>query len=719
MPVMPTLDSAPLISVVVPLFNEAARLPRLWRALAEQTYANFEVLFVDNGSRDQTLAVAAAIGDPRVLVLQELATQGPDAARNVALKVARGDWLAFTDGDCLPEPTWLANLAAAALRADADLVAGRIALALGGSPSAAELYDSVTFLQQASAVRDRGVAFTANLLVHRRVFQRVGPFPVDRGWNGDMLFTRGATKLGCTLVYSEDAVVHHPTRPFREIIRKSWRIALGKGAFRAAASGGARTFFFEPKPHIRHLDPRRLRASLVGYGRSPRLSLLFSASCVAWLVAVTGFVGFAWGRYRHAADAVRRRRIPEAGPAELRRKAGTRGLLELVYRRTIGIRLGLVTVASRCLWAVAGRRGVSAQAASGVSILFVAKDRLALDYALSQAVAVARLPNVGLFVTAPRRLRKLCLDRLRETARAVTFVPLSRALLCRWNLICFPSHFLGPLFHPASPKVYTSHGIQSGSCVFGGRSYAYGWKALRNCDSTYYDAIFATHDAERNVALAEPWGDKLADKIKVVGNVAASELLRRNDQREVVRRGLGIAPDRRVLTFMSTWDGGCLLEQVGTQLLREASALRQEYELFVSAHPRALARSEFRALVAKFREQGVTIVPTGPEAWRDYLVATDVVVTDRTSLGLYFALLRRPMAFVPLREDAFANDGSILDLYRRHPRITPGHPLLPQVNRLDRPVAVPAWLQSIAEESRSDHRFERAVLELILTPGRP
>ncbi len=299
----------PRFSVVVPLYNEERRLPGLVQALKAQTFHDFEVIFVDNNSQDGTHRWLLEHVGGWAHVVQERSLQNADAARNAGVQVARGNAFAFTDADCLPDPRWLAEGAAAFAATGADLIAGRIAFDLGATPGPAELYDSVTFLQHSASVAERGVAFTANLFVARRVFDEIGLFDVTTAWNGDVLFTRRAVNSGYALAYADRAVIRHPARSVADVLKKAWRIARGKGRYRQQSLnkptgrplGGAEVFL-EPKPHFRHLHPKLLKQSLMRNGHSPATRTLALSWLVACLVAGTGALGFCTGRLTAATD---------------------------------------------------------------------------------------------------------------------------------------------------------------------------------------------------------------------------------------------------------------------------------------------------------------------------------------------------------------------------------------------------------------------------------
>ncbi len=88
----------PRFSVVIPTYNRSVSVLDTLRSCFEQTCADLEVVVVDDGSSDDTLAVLATINDPRLVVVHQ-ENAGPAAARNHGMRVARGDYIAFLDSD--------------------------------------------------------------------------------------------------------------------------------------------------------------------------------------------------------------------------------------------------------------------------------------------------------------------------------------------------------------------------------------------------------------------------------------------------------------------------------------------------------------------------------------------------------------------------------------------------------------------------------------------
>jgi len=115
------------ISVIIPNWNGAAHLPECLDSLRAQAFDDFEILVVDNGSRDDSLAVLARYPDVRVLPLGE--NRGFTGACNAGFRAAQGDIQVLLNNDTAADPHWLAEIAAAfAVHPDVGLVASKMRL---------------------------------------------------------------------------------------------------------------------------------------------------------------------------------------------------------------------------------------------------------------------------------------------------------------------------------------------------------------------------------------------------------------------------------------------------------------------------------------------------------------------------------------------------------------------------------------------------------------
>lgn len=102
------MNANPKISVIVPVYNTEKYLKRCIDSILEQSYSDFELLLIDDGSKDGSGAICNeyAAKDSRVHVFHK-PNGGASSARNVGLDNAKGEWIAFADADDILSPRWL------------------------------------------------------------------------------------------------------------------------------------------------------------------------------------------------------------------------------------------------------------------------------------------------------------------------------------------------------------------------------------------------------------------------------------------------------------------------------------------------------------------------------------------------------------------------------------------------------------------------------------
>ena len=89
----------PFVSVVIPTYNHAKFLGRALQSVLDQTYPSWEALVIDNHSQDDTNEVVKSFDDPRIRLLK-IHNHGVIAAsRNLGMREANGEWIAFLDSD--------------------------------------------------------------------------------------------------------------------------------------------------------------------------------------------------------------------------------------------------------------------------------------------------------------------------------------------------------------------------------------------------------------------------------------------------------------------------------------------------------------------------------------------------------------------------------------------------------------------------------------------
>lgn len=107
----------PLVSVVVPTYNRAHLIKKSIDSILKQTYQDFEIIVVDDGSTDNTNEVIKSITDERIKYIKHEKNKGQSAARNTGIKAATAEWIALLDSDDI----WLQTKLEKQLKATEDL----------------------------------------------------------------------------------------------------------------------------------------------------------------------------------------------------------------------------------------------------------------------------------------------------------------------------------------------------------------------------------------------------------------------------------------------------------------------------------------------------------------------------------------------------------------------------------------------------------------------
>lgn len=220
--------SRPLISVVIPVYNSVQSLDILVSALEKQSIAreSFEIVVVDDDSSEDVSGYLQT-HYPAITVVRQKRS-GAYAARNRGVAASRGEILAFTDVDCIPDKDWLHNGIDTLRRTASDVVAGKVDVQVDDPGSIVQRYDARFNLKQSFYVT-LGFGVTANLFVTRDVFMRVGGFDAELYSGGDQRFCQVAVGNGAKFCYAETARVLHPARKeYRELLKKTMRVAKGR-----------------------------------------------------------------------------------------------------------------------------------------------------------------------------------------------------------------------------------------------------------------------------------------------------------------------------------------------------------------------------------------------------------------------------------------------------------------------------------------------------------
>jgi len=178
------------ISIVVPFHNNRNEIQLCCESLLNQAYPSdrYEIIFVDNNSRDNSSAIVSAF--PSIILLQQ-PVPGSYAARNLGVRAAKGQIIAFTDADCVAASDWLQQINAAMQSSDVSLILGAYSGRRAKFPaSALSAYENAKnryiFLGQDQSLY---YGYTNNMAVRPSVFDQFGFF-VEVARGGDVMLVR-------------------------------------------------------------------------------------------------------------------------------------------------------------------------------------------------------------------------------------------------------------------------------------------------------------------------------------------------------------------------------------------------------------------------------------------------------------------------------------------------------------------------------------------------
>lgn len=208
----------PEAAIIIPHYNDVARLQRCLDALMGNDLAAFEVIVVDNASTDSLAPIRTAWPELRIVIEPQ---KGAAAARNRGVAETTAPRLFFLDADCLPAPGWPQAALAAADRA--DLVGGAVDVFDETPPprTGAQAFEQVFGFDYRTYIEKEKFSVTANLLTRRDVFEDVGPFVAGNA--EDMDWCWRARDKGYSIACAEDVRVAHPSRSDWPALKRKWQ----------------------------------------------------------------------------------------------------------------------------------------------------------------------------------------------------------------------------------------------------------------------------------------------------------------------------------------------------------------------------------------------------------------------------------------------------------------------------------------------------------------
>lgn len=223
--------SRPAVSLILTVKDEAESLPELLASIAAQTWPPNEVIVVDGGSRDATVAILWEWANRLPLTVIELPGASIAQGRNAALERARGEVVAVTDGGVVLEPDWLQRLVEPFLAPDReqpDVVSGFFRAA---PRTLFELALGVTTLPDVEEIRPERFLPSSRSVAFRRSWFLAGIcYPSWLDYCEDVIFDLRLRRAGARFRFRPEAIVwFRPRRSLAEFWRQYYRYARGDG----------------------------------------------------------------------------------------------------------------------------------------------------------------------------------------------------------------------------------------------------------------------------------------------------------------------------------------------------------------------------------------------------------------------------------------------------------------------------------------------------------
>ncbi|WP_215226792.1 glycosyltransferase [Echinicola shivajiensis] len=248
-----------MISVIIPVYKDIQGLRKVLKALDEQSLSNqyYEVLVVNN---DQEEIDGLDLEVDYSLTWLKEVIPGSYIARNKGIQSAKGNVLAFTDADCIPDENWLLNANKyfdREINREIGILTGPVPLFFkdSNSLSPTEVYEKYTGFTTQAYARE-GHAITANWFSYKDVIEEFGGFNESLKSNGDSDLS-GKISAKYKIVYKEDIIVNHPARYHTRDLVNKYRRLLG-GAYTRRFNGKTWPY----TAHVLNFILRRYRFSL-------------------------------------------------------------------------------------------------------------------------------------------------------------------------------------------------------------------------------------------------------------------------------------------------------------------------------------------------------------------------------------------------------------------------------------------------------------------------
>src|SRR3990172_6561828 len=224
----------PYFSIIIPTYDRPGQLADCLHSLVGLNYPHncFEVIVVNDGGETKLEAIAYPFRNQINLNLITQPHSGPAAARNTGAAKAKGEFLAFTDDDCMPAPAWIQDLAANFTQKPDCIIGGRTINLLTDNiySTMSQLILDVVYRHYNVKPHKSRFFATNNMGMPVNLFRVIGGFETTFTTSEDREFCDRSLYNGFQMIYARDALVYHAhLLKFRTFCKQHFN--YGRGAF--------------------------------------------------------------------------------------------------------------------------------------------------------------------------------------------------------------------------------------------------------------------------------------------------------------------------------------------------------------------------------------------------------------------------------------------------------------------------------------------------------
>ena len=247
------------VSIIMPAYNVEHFIKESMLSIKKQAYLNWELIIIDDGSTDDTIAVAQSSkeGDERIQIYSQ-SNKGVSVARNLGLSIATGSYIAFLDGDDLWHPLFLSKMVDAIVLTKEKLaICGFKRLYPNGSYSGhdKQYLEGAIFL---SAIQDKLAIHIGSLLVSKKLLDRFSIRFTEK-----CMISEDVELIYKILTVTEAAVVREELMTYRKRLGSTTQVSWKWKSYITSIYARERVLAFAEE-HYEQIDKEQVLCALAG-----------------------------------------------------------------------------------------------------------------------------------------------------------------------------------------------------------------------------------------------------------------------------------------------------------------------------------------------------------------------------------------------------------------------------------------------------------------------